>query len=832
VLAGSLPSLCRAQETAAITSGLRVFTCGHSFHYWVPPILSNMARDAGIQGHKAVGLSAIGGSRVIQHWDVPEAQNQAKQALRAGSVDVLTLAPMHQPDDGIEKFAALALEHNPNVRVTIQEFWIPWDKFEWPFKGNPESVNFDAASVADLRKMHASYFKTFDDYVVALNKKLGKQVVFVVPSGQAVLALREKIIDGKAPGLAKQSDLFSDKLGHPRPPLQALAAYCQFAVIYRRNPVGLPLPGILADSKKPEWGSKLNRLLQELAWEAVIQHPLSGVKAAAATTAAGPKDQKPPQGTIKPFSFSQSRIYPGTRRSGVVFIPAQYDAAKPACVYVRQDGYNPAEKGMLESLIAAGDVPPLVGVFVTSGNLPPTVPGTMGRRNRCYEYDAVNDDYVRFLVEELLPFVAKEFDLKLSSSGNDRCIAGGSSGGISAFNAAWQRPDVFSRVYANSGSFVAFRGGHEFPTLVRKVEPKPIRAYLTTGTHDMVNCAGDWYLLDQEMDQALKFSGYDYFFRAIDGPHVAGWNEFFPEAMRFIWKGWPEPVKAGPGAPRVRDVILPGEGWTLTAEGFTQARGPACNAKGEVYFADPAADKLYRIGLDGKAREFAAGTGRAAAVSVGPKGEIYAVSETTGQIVRYEEGGSHRVVATDIPGRYVLARPDGSLYVTGPKTAAGGGSRLWRVSEGRGTVLDTGLKRATGLAYRPDQWLLSVADGDSKWVYSFQINDDGTLANKERYFWLHVQDWDDDAGTESAYYAREGQMLIATRCGVQICADDGPTQVILPSPDRSRVLGVCLGGPDQNALFVFCGNKIWKRTVKIHAMGAFSPRTPARSTPL
>ena len=119
--------------------------------------------------------------------------------------------------------------------------------------------------------------------------------------------------------------------------------------------------------------------------------------------------------------------------------------------------------------------------------------GTLGRRNRCFEYDAVGDNYARFLAEELLPFVAKEFDLKLSTNGNDRCIAGGSSGGIAAFNAAWQRPDAFTRVYANSGSFVAFRGGHEFPTLIRKFEAKPIRAYLTTGTHDMVNCAGDWY---------------------------------------------------------------------------------------------------------------------------------------------------------------------------------------------------------------------------------------------------------------------------------------------------------------------------------------------------
>ena len=193
-----------------------------------------------------------------------------------------------------------------------------------------------------------------------------------------------------------------------------------------------------------------------------------------------------------------------------VFIPAQYDGSKPACVYVKTDGYNPREKPLLETLIATKEMPVTIGVFVRPGDLPATVKNTIGRRNRCFEYDGMGDNNVRFLVDELLPFVAKQFDLKLSTSGNDRCIAGGSSGGIAAFNAAWERPDAFSRVYANSGSFVAFRGGHEFPTLVRKFEAKPIRAYLTTGTNDMENCAGDWFLLDQEMDKALKFSGYDY----------------------------------------------------------------------------------------------------------------------------------------------------------------------------------------------------------------------------------------------------------------------------------------------------------------------------------
>jgi hypothetical protein len=264
-------------QVQPITKGLRVFTCGHSFHApFLPGWLSEIAKTAGIQGHEIAGVNMIGGSRVIQHWDVPEEKNKAKAALREGKVDVLTLSPMHQPDDGIEKFAKLALEHNPNIRLTIQEFWIPFDSMEWPFKGKQEAVDPNAATGDSLRKLHEPYFKTMDDYVSALNKSLGKQALFVVPVGQAVIALREKIIAGKAPGIEKQSDLFTDKLGHARLPIEVLSGYCHFAVIYRRGPVGLPMPPKMAASKYNN--ADLNRLLQELAWAAVIAHPLSGLK--------------------------------------------------------------------------------------------------------------------------------------------------------------------------------------------------------------------------------------------------------------------------------------------------------------------------------------------------------------------------------------------------------------------------------------------------------------------------------------------------------------------------------------------------------------------------
>ena len=529
------------------------------------------------------------------------------------------------------------------------------------------------------------------------------------------------------------------------------------------------------------------------------------------------------RGEIKKASFTKSAIFPGTVREVTVFIPKQYDGSKPACVYMKTDGYNPREKEFIETLIAAKEMPVTIGAFVRPGDLPAPMKGTMGRRNRCFEYDGVGDNNVRFLVDELLPFVAKEFDLKLSTSGNDRCISGGSSGGIAAFNTAWERPDQFSRVYCASGSFVAFRGGHEFPTLIRKFEAKPIRTYMTTGTHDMENCAGDWFLIDQEIDKALKFSGYDYSFRIINGGHVAGYNENFEEAMSFLWKGWPAPVQAGPSAPRARDVLIPQESWQLIPQGSHDIKGPATSASGEVFFVDAQENKIKRIDLEGNIQNFAADAGQANSLSFGPRGELFAVSSSTGKIMSYDAAGKASPVIDGIHGRYLLAMPSGGLYVTGSGDKSDDGGMVWFVKDGKKTVVDSGMKFSTGLAYRPDQWLLSVADGHSKWAYSYQINPDGTLANKERFFWFHVPDWDDDAGAESICYSKESQMFTATRFGIQISADDGPSQVILPMPDRSRVIGVCLGGKDMDTLFAFCGDKIWKRKVKSHGIGAFTP---------
>ncbi len=261
-----------AQET----KGQRIFFSGHSFHYFMPPILADIAKKAEIKDHTQLGLSAIGGSRVYQHWNVPDEKNKAKEALKSGKVDVFTMAPIYLPDDGIEKFVKLGLENNPKMRFFVQENWLPWDYYEVTFKAPKEKVDHNAPTVDDLRKLHEPYFKSIDEHVAELKKKYDTKAVRVAPVGQAVIKLREKIIAGQVPGLKVQNDLFTDPIGHAKAPLMALVAYTYYGLIYEKSPVGLPVPAVLAKANESE---KLNRLLQEIAWEAVISHPLSGVKA-------------------------------------------------------------------------------------------------------------------------------------------------------------------------------------------------------------------------------------------------------------------------------------------------------------------------------------------------------------------------------------------------------------------------------------------------------------------------------------------------------------------------------------------------------------------------
>jgi len=262
-----------------ITVGQRVATCGHSFHVFTYRQVAEIAASASLK-HELVGLSSIGGSTVVKHWAVPEEKSAVKQVLKAGKADVLTLSPIWLPDEAIEQFVKLGIEHNPALRITVQEYWMPNDEYEpvYPLQ-TKKKVDHNATDLAKLRDATQRYAQDIEDHVKGINQRLGKDAVLIVPVGMAAVTLREKIIKGEAPGLKQQSELFRDNWGHALLPLQLLSSYCHFAVIYRKSPVGLPLPLAFRTLKdmSDDDKAKLNALLQQIAWDTVSAHPMSGI---------------------------------------------------------------------------------------------------------------------------------------------------------------------------------------------------------------------------------------------------------------------------------------------------------------------------------------------------------------------------------------------------------------------------------------------------------------------------------------------------------------------------------------------------------------------------
>jgi enterochelin esterase-like enzyme len=250
-----------------------------------------------------------------------------------------------------------------------------------------------------------------------------------------------------------------------------------------------------------------------------------------------------PQGKITHHSWT-SKIFPGTTRDYWVYVPAQYKPESPACVMVFQDGANYMKEDgafrvpiVFDNLIAKGEMPVTIGVFINPGMNPPATPDAKPESNRSFEYDTLSNQYARFLLEEILPEMAKDY--KLVDSAEGRAIGGISSGGICSFTVAWERPDAFSKVLSHVGSFTNIRGGHNYEAMVRKTPKKPIRVFMQDGSGDLDNAHGNWPLANQELAAALKFAGYDYRFEYGDGGHNGKHGgALLPESLRWLWRDY------------------------------------------------------------------------------------------------------------------------------------------------------------------------------------------------------------------------------------------------------------------------------------------------------
>jgi len=550
--------------------------------------------------------------------------------------------------------------------------------------------------------------------------------------------------------------------------------------------------------------------------------------------AADPKATDVPKGDLLKFTFDKSKIFPGTTREVTVYIPKQYDGKTPACVHVNQDGVQFNAPAVFDKLIANKEMPIVIGVFVTPGVVKPTDDKALPRFNRSYEYDGLGDAYARFLLDELLPEVEKKTTtdgraIKLSNVGNDRAIAGSSSGAVCAFTAAWERPDAFRRVFSAIGTYVGLRGGNVYPTLIRKYEPKPLRIFLEDGSGDLNIYGGDWWMANQEMQRSLKFAGYEVDHRWGDGGHNGKHaTELFPEAVKWLWKDWPSAIPAGGGSPQLKEILQPGETWKFVGEGYKFTEGPAVNAKGEVFFNDVPNSKTYKIGPDNKITEFIADSKKGDGQSFGPDGRLYAVAGGEEKIIAYDAEGKGTVIADGFRGNDLVVRNDGGIFVTNPGWDGKSPSQIWYISpKGEKKVVDTGLKFSNGLCLSPDQSLLYVADSRTHWVYSYVVGADGSLSNKQKYYHLHTPDTADDAGADGMRVDRDGRLWVATKLGLQVCDQAGRVNCIIPTPN-GKISNLTFGGPDGDIIYATCGDKIYMRKVK--ARGVNNYQSPVKPT--
>ncbi len=550
----------------------------------------------------------------------------------------------------------------------------------------------------------------------------------------------------------------------------------------------------------------------------------------------GPDSQRQPnvpQGKVTKHTWT-SKIFPGTVRDFWVYVPSQYEASKPACVMIFQDGGGlVAEDGtwrapiVLDNLIHKRDIPVTIGIFINPGVLPALSEGAQARYNRSFEYDALGDRYARFLIEEILPEVGRQYNL--SSDPNDRGLAGSSSGGIAAFTAAWNRPDAFRRVMSFIGSYTNLRGGQIYPSLIRRTEPKPLRIYLQDGRADQNIYGGNWWIANQDMASALEYSGYDAtFVVGSEGHNGKHGSAILPEALRWLWREHPKPitpVERISERHEVRLILEPNKDWELVGEGYKLTEGPAVDRDGNIFFTDIQNSRIHKISaVDGKITVFKEDTAASNGTMFGPDGRLYVCENGRKRIVAYDKDGTASVIAEGVNSNDLAVNRNGEIYFTEPPT-----KRVWFIDAKRNKrVVHEGIDSPNGVRLSADQSLLYVTDYRGKFVWSFQVQPDGSLANGQPFYRLETPDDSSVSHADGMTVDTESYLYVATRAGLQICDQAGRVVAILNKPQEAPLTNVLLAGPQLQTLYVTAGDKVYKRQIRRKGVLPWAPVAPPR----
>jgi sugar lactone lactonase YvrE len=272
-------------------------------------------------------------------------------------------------------------------------------------------------------------------------------------------------------------------------------------------------------------------------------------------------------------------------------------------------------------------------------------------------------------------------------------------------------------------------------------------------------------------------------------------------------------------------ILREGEDWLVISQGHRFTEGPAVNRAGEVFFTDIPSNRIHKIDAAGVVSVFAEETGGANGLMFGPDDLLYACANRNRQIVAYNSVGEGLVVAEDVPSNDLAITHGGDIYFTDPSN-----KQVWHLPKGgKARVADTGIGRPNGILLTPDQSLLLVADTAGQFVYSFQIQPDGSLAHKQRFFWLHLADGSTQSGADGMTVDTEGRLYVTTELGLQVCDQAGRVQAILAKPQPAWLANAVFGGANMDELYVTCGDKVYKRLTSARGVRSYdAPVLPPR----
>jgi len=311
------------------------------------------------------------------------------------------------------------------------------------------------------------------------------------------------------------------------------------------------------------------------------------------------------------------------------------------------------------------------------------------------------------------------------------------------------------------------------------------------------------------MERALTFAGYEVNHTWGEGAHSGAHSAaIFPDAMRWLWKDYPAPVKAGKSKnAMLGEILIDGEGWEMIEGKYGPIADLQNGPRGELYFQDA------------------------------KSGDGYMMQAYDGSIVKNytKPGGNLSKSSSSSPfqgnnSAFLIDKEKGTAkrLFTGALGTADAGKIL--ILDRKKKLLDQGLSYPYGLAFTPDRTQLYVTESNTHWVWIYTMSADGTLSNKQRYGWLHSPDTTDNAQPRGIKVDRDGRVYVATALGIQVLDQVGRVNAILPLPyGAGPATELCFGGKGFNELYVICGNKIYRRKLNVRGMNDFdAPVKPAR----